>query len=49
MQMTHNNASNAMPDLRAPVRVRRGLDHKSSRVAAIVAQTRLRMSSKVVC
>ena len=47
MQMTHNNASKAMPDLRAPAPVRRGLDHKSSRVAAIVAQTILRMSSKV--
>lgn len=35
MQMTHNNASKAMPDLRAPARVRHGLDQKSSRVAAM--------------
>jgi len=49
MQMTHNNASRAAPDLRAPARVRNGLDQKSSRVAAMPAQTILRISSKVVC
>lgn len=49
MQMTHNKANRAMPDLRAPVRVRHGLNQSSSSVAAIQAQTRLRMSSKMVC
>lgn len=49
MQITHNKASRAMPDFRAPARVKPGLDQKSSRVAAILAQTRLRISSKVVC
>jgi len=49
MQMTHNKASRAMPDFRAPARVNPGLDQKSSRVAAILAQTRLRISSNVVC
>ena len=47
MQMTHSKASKAMPDLRAPARVTQGLDQKSSRVAAMPAQTILRMSSKV--
>lgn len=45
MQITHNNASRATPDLRAPARVRQ----KSSSVAAIPAQTILRRSSKMVC
>ena len=48
MQMTHNKASSATPELRAPARVTRGLDQKSSNVAAMPAQTILRMSSKVV-
>lgn len=48
-QITHNKASSATPDLRAPVRVRHGLDQKSSRVAAMPAQTILRMSSKMIC
>jgi len=49
MQITHNKASRAMPDLRAPARVRCGLDQKNSSVAAMPTQTRLRISSKVVC
>ena len=48
MQMTHSKASSAIPDLRAPARVKHGFDQKSSSVAAIPAQTILRISSKVV-
>ena len=49
MQITHNKASSAIPDLRAPARVARGPAQNSRSVAAIPAQTILRKSSKVVC
>lgn len=49
MQITHNNANSAIPDLRAPARVARGPAQNSSSVAAIAAQKILRKSSKVVC
>ena len=49
MQMTHSKASSAIPDLRAQARVKHGPDQKSNRVAAMTAQTILRMSSKIVC
>ena len=47
MQITHNKASRAIPDLRALARVTRGPAQNSSNVAAIPAQTILRKSSKV--
>jgi hypothetical protein len=48
MQMTHSKASKAIADRRAPAGVIRGAAQNSSSVAAIPAQTILRISSKVV-
>lgn len=53
MQMTHSKASSAVAVRRASARASREADERpaqnSSRVAAIPAHTRLRISSKVVC